>query len=233
MNPRSVGIFAIAVALIVGGAIYFLNSEYAPHATPAPKVVEAPTPEPKAYSPTPRPATTREVPTPGTGTVTAPPTPMPDPSPVTLTEDDRKIDEILRQPSNNTDADNANMAQKLINILPTMKPEGQSEAINHVTNLLSDDEFKRVIPIWKNPSYSAEVLDVIMTDLMNRDDKIKLPALLDAVRIPNHPSREEAMSTLQVFLDEDYGEDTSKWEKGVADYLKKLAAEEAGNPPPN
>jgi len=36
------------------------------------------------------------------------------------------------------------------------------------------------------------VLDVLVTDLMNRDDAIKLPTLLEIAKIPNHPHREEA-----------------------------------------
>ena len=145
-----------------------------------------------------------------------------------MTEDDRKIDEILRLYPGNTDADHTNTAQSLINLLPALTKDGQVECAQHISNLLSDEEFKRVMPIWRNPSFNPDVIEVFATDLMNREHKIMLPAMLDAVRMPNHPYNEEAKTTLQVFLDEDYGNDVGKWEKAMKDFLKKEAEEESG-----
>lgn len=228
MNSRSVGIFAVVVAVIVGVSIWFLNSDYAPHAVPeAGSVTPAPAP---VLAPKTTPDTTPSIPTPKAPENLAPVTPTPSTKPpVTITEDDQKIDNILRLYPGNTDTDHANTAQALINVLPSLTAEGQVEAISHISNVLSDEEYKRILPIWKNPGFNSDVLDAIFTDLMNRDDKVKLPALIDAVRLPNHPSHEEAKSTLEIFLDEDYGTDIAKWEKGVQDYLKKQAEEEAGN----
>jgi hypothetical protein len=64
---------------------------------------------------------------------------------------------------------------------------------------------------------------------MNRDDAVKLPVLLDIAKIPNHPHREESLSDLQIFLDEDYGNDWAKWESAMKSYLAKQAAEEAAD----
>ena len=80
--------------------------------------------------------------------------------------------------------------------------------------------------IWRNPAFNEDVIEVLTTDLFNRDDKVKLPALLDAIRIPNHHAREEAKTTLQVFLDEDYGDDVGKWDAAMKAYLKKIDDEE-------
>ena len=66
-----------------------------------------------------------------------------------------------------------------------------------------------------------------MNDLMNRDDAVKLPALLDLAKMPNHPHHEEALNDLQIFLDQDNGENWAKWDTSVKAYLKKQAAEEA------
>jgi hypothetical protein len=82
--------------------------------------------------------------------------------------------------------------------------------------------------IWRNPSFNSEVIEVFATDLMNREHKVMLPAMLDAVKMPNHPFHDEAKTTLEVFLDEDYGTDVAKWEKAMKDFLKKEAAEEKG-----
>ena len=53
-----------------------------------------------------------------------------------------------------------------------------------------------------------------------------LPAMLDAIKMPNHPYHEEAKSTMQVFLDEDYGDNIPKWESAMKTFLKKEADEE-------
>ena len=223
MNTRSVAIFAVVVAILVGAAIWFLNSDVAPHATP---VVAAVTPTPKPLAPARNPTTTTKT---NQSPLTAPVVETaPVPQPAAMTEDDRKIDEVLRLYPGNTDADHTNTAQSLINLLPTLTKDGQVECAQHVSNLLSDDEFKRVMPIWRNPSFNPDVIEVFATDLMNREHKVMLPAMLDAVRMPNHPYNEEAKTTLQVFLDEDYGNDVGKWEKAMKDFLKKEAEEESG-----
>ncbi len=228
MNSRSVAIFAIVVAIIVGAALWFLNSEHAPHQLPpvTPATV------------TPNPSTTVQPPPVPQRPAVAPPLverPSVPPRPPTvapqLTEDDRKIDDILKRFPGNTDADNTNTAQALINILPTLMPDGQTEAAQHIANLLTDEEFNRVMPLWKNPGTNSDVIDVLGTDLMNRENKVMLPAMLEAAKMPKHPFHDDALSTLQIFLDEDYGENIPKWEAAMKKFLKAEADEEAGVEP--
>lgn len=228
MNYRSVAIFAAVVALLVGASIWFLYSDYAPHHT------EKPEPAPAATA---KKATPEKLPDSGPSIVKpAPaedPKAMPPKPPITLTEDDRKIDEALRMFPGNTDQDHTNTAQALINLLPTLSSDGQVECAQHVSNLLTDQEYGRVMHIWRNPSFNPEVIEVFATDLMNREHKVMLPAMLDALKMPNHPYHEEAKTTLEVFLDGDFENDVPKWEKAMKDYLKKEADEEAAaNTPP-
>ena len=227
MNSRSVGIFAVVVTVLIGAAIWFLYSDYAPHAVTQPE--PATTTVPKT-APSTSPSTTPDT-RPAPGTKTAPTVtntpPKPAPTPMALTEDDRKIDETLRMFPGNTDKDHTNTAQALINLLPTLSSDGQVEAAQHVSNLLSDEEYGRVMHIWRNPAFNSEVIDVFATDLMNREHKVMLPAMLDAVKMPNHPFHDEAKTTLEVFLDEDYGTDIAKWDKAMKDFLKKEAEEAA------
>ena len=171
-----------------------------------------------------------EVVKPATGE--SPKTTPPTPAPAVVTEDDRKIDEALRMFPGNTDQDHTNTAQALINLLPTLSSDGQVECAQHVSNLLTDQEYSRVMHIWRNPSFNPEVIEVFATDLMNREHKVMLPAMLDALKMPNHPYHEEAKTTLEVFLDGDFENDVPKWEKAVKDFLKKEAEEEAGTNPP-
>ena len=115
----------------------------------------------------------------------------------------------------------------LINLMPTLPPDGQAEAAQHVTNLILDKDYGLVMPLLRNPAYGEEVQDVLITDLMNREDNVKLPALLEVARISNHPYHEEAMTDLQIFLDQDYGTNWAKWDASMREYLRKQAAEEA------
>jgi hypothetical protein len=228
MNSRSVGIFAVVVVALISAAIWFLYSDYAPHAVTQPEPVVTTT-TPKTAPPTPPSTTTPPSPRPSPDSKPAPAVtnPPPAPTPMALTEDDRKIDETLRMFPGNTEKDHTNTAQALINLLPTLSSDGQVEAAQHVSNLLSDEEYGRVMHIWRNPAFNSEVIDVFATDLMNREHKVMLPAMLDAVKLPNHPFHDEAKTTLEVFLDEDYGNDIQKWDKAMKDFLKK-EAEEAG-----
>ena len=224
MNSRSVAIFAVVVAVIVGAAYWFINGENAAHYTaPPPDVKKAPAQENTASSEPSNPPS-RFIPEPAFVPDKVPV--APGNSTVVMTEDDRKIDDALNLYKGNTDQDHLNTAQALITLLPSLTKDGQVEAASHISNLLPDEAWGNLNHIWRNPSFNPDVLEVFETDLMNREDKVKLPALLEAIRIPNHPARDNAMSTLQVFLDEDYGDNVAKWETAMKAFLKKAEDEE-------
>jgi hypothetical protein len=131
-----------------------------------------------------------------------------------------RIDEILTGT-----ATEAQSAQLLLNLLPTLPEEGQIEAASHAMNLLPDEHFQQAMPILANPNVAEPVLSVMMTDLMNRPDPIKLRGWLQVARMPGHPLKDEAVSALQVYLDDDYGEDWGKWSAQVEAYIAKEAME--------
>lgn len=218
MNNRALLILAIVVIGVVAAALSFLNTK--PAARP-PQTVVAPSPAPARdgvppVRPPVRPR--RDLPPPVPEKVVAVPKATPRP----LEAWEYKIDEVLR-----SNADEAQTAQILINMLPTLPPDGQAEAAQHISNLLLDKDYNKVLPLIKNPNLSEEVLDVFVTDLMNRDDATKLPTLLEIAKIPNHPHREEALTDLEIFLDEDFSNDPVALQAGVRNYLLKQAAEEA------
>ena len=84
-----------------------------------------------------------------------------------------------------------------------------------------------MMPLLRNASLPEDVLDVFVTDLMNREDPVKLPALLEVAKMPNHPHHEEAKADLEIFLDQEHGNDWGKWDVAVKKYLQDQAAEEA------
>ncbi len=221
MNSRPLLILAAVVLAICGAAVWFLQSS--PPAVPLPEILMT-TPGPAAPSSLPPAPPT--MPAPRAEPAVAPPT-APAPKPAVLADWEVKIDAVLRANPDNSDAANSATAQMLINLLPTLPAEGQTEAAQHISNLLSDKDYNKVLAIVKNPTMPEDVLDVFVTDLMNREDVVKLPTLLEIAKIPNHPHREEAATDLQIFLDEDYGTDWGKWDAAMKAYLKKQAAENA------
>ena len=223
-NNRPLIFLACAVLLIVGGTLWFLNSG------PVTPTLATATPTPavpvKVTTPVPRESPTASRPVASTERSAAPQTPKATPRP--LQDWELKIDEVLR-----SNADETQTAQILINMLPTLPAEGQSEAAQHISNLILDDQYSRVLPLVKNPNLPEDVLDVFVTDLMNRDDAVKLPALLDIAKIPNHPHHEEALTDLEIFLDADIPpNDWGRWDSAVKEYLRKQAAEEAADNAP-
>jgi hypothetical protein len=219
MKPRVVAIFAVIVLAVVAGAIWFLQQQ--PGSAP---LVNSSTPAPNASRPVIDTGNVPSTPLPRSSTSASDDRKgVPASPPRELTEWERKIDEVLSvQNANETET-----AQMLINLVPTLPPEGQAEATQHIANLILDKDYGRVMPMLRNASLPEEVHDVLVTDLMNREDKVKLPALLEVARIPNHPYHEEAMTDLQIFLDQDNGNNWSKWDSAVQEYLRKQAAEEA------
>jgi hypothetical protein len=125
------------------------------------------------------------------------------------------IDGILR-----SNVPESQMAQMLINVLPTLPEDGQIEAANHIANLLPDSDYSSVRPLLLNTSLPESVLSVFFTDLMNRNDPTKLNAFLEIAQIPNHPFQAEALSDLQIYVGDDFGTDWTKWKSAVAQYLK-------------
>lgn len=222
MKPRAVVIFAVLVLAVVASAIWFLQQQ-----PPGAQPVANATPAPVEYKP--NIVDTGSVPsTPVPRVVVPRNTPTADASgaPRPLTDWERRIDDVLNSKATETET-----AQMLINLVPTLPPEGQAEATQHITNLILDKDYGRVLPMLRNPGLAEEVQDVLVTDLMNREDPVKLPALLEVAKIPNHPYHEEAITDLQIFLDQDNGSNWTKWDSAVQDYLRKQAAEEAAAAP--
>lgn len=217
MNSRPLLILATAALVIAGIAIAYINMQPTPL---KPAVATVATPAAPARTPEPEPP--QDAASGKTAIVDIPGPAKATPAPAAIPEWDAKIDQVLRM-----NAGDSETAQMLINMLPSLPPDGQAEAAQHISNLISDKDYNRVLPLLKNASLPEQVQDVLVTDLMNRDDSVKLPALLDVAKIATHPYHEEALTDLQIFLDADNGQDWGKWQGAVTQYLQKQAAANA------
>lgn len=212
----------VAAALIAAkllGVFGGTKSSDTPDVTAAPPE-SAPAARPPAPRPAPRPPTGEP---PGLAAL-QPAVPVAMPADPTLPEWSAKLDDVL-----GSSEDEAQKAQRLLAMWPTLPEDGQIELMQHITNLLPDDKFQSLHNTFTNAQTHETVLDILMTDALNRPNGIKLPALLDVARTQGHPKAEEARDILEVFVDKNYGADWAKWEKAVQDWLK----ENPDDPPPD
>lgn len=223
MNTRYLLILGGVLLAVVVGAILFLQN--APVSAPLPAGA---TPAMVESAPPPVTGTPRSIPSaPPVKSKPASTAAQTTSAPPPLAEWELKIEQVLQSKANETET-----AQMLINLLPSLPKEGQAEAAQHITNLIAEPkDYVRILPLLRNPGLPEEVQDVLVTDLMNREDTVKLPALLDVAKIPNHPYHEEALTDLQIFLDQDNASNWSKWDGAVKAYLKKQQ-QEAATPEP-
>jgi len=216
LTPRRMSIVAAVLLCTVSGIVLFLKSNRAPSAAPVERSPSS-TPPPVLASST----HIQEFPISNRTTHRTTPEAVP-----IITADDRKIDEVLRLYTTNPAQDHTVTAQVLINLLPTLTKQGQLEGARHISNLLPDSEYQRVMHIWRNARSDRDVIEILGGDLVNRDPKIMLPAMLEALRQPSHPFHDRGREALHLFLDGDFGDDFAKWEEAMQKFVALQA--EAG-----
>ena len=142
---------------------------------------------------------------------------------------EQKLDDIL-----GSNEDEKQKAEKLLQMFPLLPEDGQVEISQHLSNLLEDDRYSALAATFTNPATPEAVLDVLMADVLNRNNTIKLNTLLDVARTANHPKAEEAREVLEVFVDENFGNDWAKWQAAIQSWLKENPdePEETGKTPP-
>ena len=223
-----VAVVAVLGLLVAGRMLGWLGAKKAQESAasaPVPGTAPGePPPGPVAAFP---PAGSPGVPTPGVAptsigqAVSPAPTavliPVAPGAPGELTADwSAKLDDVL----GSTD-DESKKAEQLLGIWKNLPEDGQVEIMQHISNLLPDEKFSALAQTFTNAATPEAVLDIIMTDTLNRPNGLKLPVLLDVARTPGHPKAEEARDILEVFVDADHGTDWAKWEKAVKDWLKE------------
>ncbi|HMP81552.1 MAG TPA: hypothetical protein PKA41_02445 [Verrucomicrobiota bacterium] len=133
------------------------------------------------------------------------------------TDWERKVDDILAA---GEETDDDAKAGKLLDLLPSLPSSAQVETAKHIVNLTSDPHYSGIARYLTNAATPVEVLDELFSDLLNRPNSVKLPRMLDIARNPQHPEASEARNVLELYLDEDYGEDWWKWEQKLTEWLK-------------
>lgn len=133
-----------------------------------------------------------------------------------ITNWEDRVDQIL--------GDNTSVEQKartMLELLPSFPETGQAETAQHIANLLADEDYQPFGRYLTN-SHTPEVLqDIVMADVLNRPNAIKLPLLLQTARAPDNAKAAEAKEILELYLEEDYGSDWNRWQQEMEKWLKE------------
>jgi hypothetical protein len=133
-----------------------------------------------------------------------------------ITNWEERLEEIL-----GSDDEDTNKVKQLISMFPRLPAEGQEEVAQHLSNLVDDEDYAQLGNLTTNASLPENVLDTLLADLLNRPNGTKLPMFLDIAQNPNHAKAGEAKDYLELYLDEDYGNDWNKWNAAMKKWLEE------------
>jgi hypothetical protein len=141
--------------------------------------------------------------------------PVPNLSANIITNWEDRLDQVL-----GSEGEDSAKAKELLDIFPRLPPAGQEEVAQHISNLTADKDYAPLGQYLTNYTLPGPVLDVLMQDLLNRPNSVKLPLLLDVAREPQHPGSSEAKDLLELYLEDNYGNDWNKWQEKLQQWLK-------------
>jgi len=133
-----------------------------------------------------------------------------------ITNWEDKVDEILVSATTTPDK-----AKQLLELFARLPEAGQVEVVKHLSNLLPDQEYEPMAKLLADPQLPGDVLEALMADMLNRPGHLKLPALLEVARTPQHPKADQAKEMLGFLLEADCGDDWAQWQAKVEAWLKE------------
>jgi len=133
-----------------------------------------------------------------------------------ITNWEDRVDQIL---GDSTEVEEK--ARRMLELLPQFPEAGQIEAAQHIANLLADEDYEKFGSYLINPKTAVEVQDIILADVLNRPNEIKLPLLLQTARTAGNAKAADAKEILELYLEEDYGNDWDRWQQEMIKWLKE------------
>jgi hypothetical protein len=137
---------------------------------------------------------------------------MIDPGPA---EWEQKLDEVLL-----SEADDNTKADRILALIPTAPPNAQAELSQHLVNMVRDDHYDGTAQLLTNSATSTAVSSVLMNDLLNRNNTLKLPMLLAVARQDDHPLKDQAREMLELLIQEDNGANWDQWSAAIDTWLQ-------------
>ena len=109
--------------------------------------------------------------------------------------------------------------ERLLAMLSGLSGNGKKIAMDYATQLITDEDYLRQRPRLLRLANSDELREVVMLDVLTRDDGIKMPSLVELLSAPSETTRSEAREILALFLEQDYGDDPRKWHEPLMKWL--------------
>ena len=128
---------------------------------------------------------------------------------------EQKLDDILLG-----DDDENGKADKILALIPLAPPDAQQELAQHLVNMVQDDHYDGTAQMLTNAATPPDVSNVLMNDLLNRNNELKLPMLLAIARNDNHPLKDQALDLLGLLTQEDNGTNWDQWSADIAAWLQ-------------
>jgi hypothetical protein len=141
--------------------------------------------------------------------------PVPAPAPQYATDWEQKLDDILL-----SDVDANTKADRILALIPTAPPDAQVELSQHLVNMVQDDHYDGAAQLLTNAVTPSAVSTVLMNDLLNRNNTLKLPMLLAVAQNSDHPLRDQAREMLELLLQQDNGSNWDQWSAAINTWLQ-------------
>jgi hypothetical protein len=110
-------------------------------------------------------------------------------------------------------------ADKILAMIPNAPPDAQVELTQHLVNMVQDDHYDGAAGLLTNSTTPEAVSTVLMNDLLNRNNNLKLPMLLDVARTDGHPLQDQAREMLELLTQEDHGTNWDDWSTSINNWL--------------
>jgi len=112
-------------------------------------------------------------------------------------------------------------AQVFVSMLAKSEPDDQRKLAHASVRQVANTNYALLRHGLFNPRLPRPVLSVFMTDVLKRDNKVRMPALLTLARSDAHPMQAEAEQLLTVYLGQNYGTNWLKWEEALLVWLER------------
>ena len=127
---------------------------------------------------------------------------------------EQKLQDILLSGGDENDK-----ADKIRALMTAASPDAQVELSQHLINMTQDDHYDGAAELLTNATTQAAVSTVLMNDLLNRNNTLKMPMLLDVAREDDHPLKGQAREMLELLLQEDHGTNWDDWSTSISSWL--------------
>jgi len=137
------------------------------------------------------------------------------PTPQYSTDWEQRLDDILL-----ADVDSNTKADRILALIPNAPPDAQVELSQHLVNMVQDDHYDGAAQLLTNAVTPSAVSTVLMNDLLNRGNTLKLPMLLAVAENTDHPLKDQAREMLELLLQQDNGSNWDQWSTAINTWLQ-------------